>query len=269
MEIRDLSQTSLAEIVESLVLAFDDYIVKLSSDVDYWAIRFKGARLDTRLSFGVFDGGKLVAFILNGIGNTDGYHTAFNTGTGVLPAYRGQGLVDKIYQFAEASLKASGVEQWKLDVITSNAKAIRVYERIGFERFRLVKCFAGTPPTLPPVSFQLEPLSLEQFAQLTEEAPSSWDHSLEALSLIWDTYQAYEVFANQSTAGWFVINPQTGYVPRLESPTNQWPIVFSALQSISPYLKINAIDESRSELLQALAAWPLPPTVELFEMVRR
>jgi len=85
IEIRDLANTKLSTIVDCLLIAFDGYFVKMPSDVHYWANRYKGARVDFSLSFGAFEGDKLVAFIINGIDDDKGMRTAFNTGTGVIP----------------------------------------------------------------------------------------------------------------------------------------------------------------------------------------
>jgi GNAT superfamily N-acetyltransferase len=259
----------LEAIVDTLLRAFEGYFVKFPTSLDYWATRFRATGVNWALSYGVFDQQQLIAFIIHAIGEEQGALTAFNTGTGVLPAYRGQNWVDQIYAFAEAPLQAAGITQWKLEVITENVRAIRVYERIGFSIHRRLRCFAGTPPPSAGFSFDLTSLSLDDLGNRRMEAAPSWDHTLGSISRIWETYRAYEVRVAGASAGWFVINPATGYVPLLESPSQQWEAIFAALSSISAYIKINNIPESRTGLLEALANWPLPATVDQFEMVRK
>jgi ribosomal protein S18 acetylase RimI-like enzyme len=108
-------------------MAFDGYFVKMPDSLDYWATRFKQARVNYHYSFGVFDASRLVAFIIQGMDIHDGQLTAFNTGTGVLPAYRGQKLVDRLYDHAIPRLKERGIQKCQLEVIQENERAIRVY----------------------------------------------------------------------------------------------------------------------------------------------
>ncbi len=83
MLIRHLNQFELDKIVECLILAFDGYFVKMPSELDYWKEKFYLARVDYSLSFGAFDGDKLVAFIMNGIDYHNEVLSAFNTGTSI------------------------------------------------------------------------------------------------------------------------------------------------------------------------------------------
>ena len=105
MKIRPLTDCPLSQIVDCLGEAFENYFVKMPSDVEFWRNRFKAARVDYNLSYGVFDQDGLVAFIIHGIDQHLGQKTAFNTGTGVIPSFRGRQLVDKIYEFAIPKLK--------------------------------------------------------------------------------------------------------------------------------------------------------------------
>ena len=141
--IQHLKNTDLPIIVDCLVKAFANYFVPMPDSVDYWRNRFKGARVNFELSYGVFDDQQLVAFIINGVDGEKEALTAFNTGTGVLPAYRGQQLVDKMYEKAIPIFKENDITSCALEVIQANDRAIRVYERIGFTKQRSLQCFKG------------------------------------------------------------------------------------------------------------------------------
>ena len=71
-------------------------------------------------------------FIINAIDKRNGILTAFNTGTGVIPEYRGKRIVKSIYAHAIGELRQQGVEKSTLEVITKNDIAIRSYKSIGF-----------------------------------------------------------------------------------------------------------------------------------------
>ena len=83
-QIKNLSNTPLPQIVDCLLIAFADYFVKMPSDVEYWKNRWQGARIAYEASIGVFDGDKLVAFMMIGIDHHNRKLAAFNTGTGVI-----------------------------------------------------------------------------------------------------------------------------------------------------------------------------------------
>ncbi len=268
MQIKNLEHTSLADIVTCLLQAFKDYFVKMPESPDYWEQRFKGARLELSLSFGVFDQDKLVAFILNGIDQRDGYLTAFNTGTGVLESYRGQKLVDQIYHFALPKLKQSGVGKCVLEVIQANHRAIRVYERIGFSICRNYPCFKGKIPDLP-LEVIVKPIDLTSYQQ--RENPNlafySWDHGMEAVNILSDSYQAYLVMNQlEQIVGQFLINPTNGNLAQLEASSTHLPQLFAAVRQVCPEIKINNVDDRRADLIQYLNQIGIANPIDQYEM---
>src|SRR5690606_11050066 len=128
MKIQTLRAATTAEIAETFNLAFSDYLVPIHlSETD---LKAKMVAENTKLDYsaGVFSDGKLVGFILIGI---DG-DTAYNGGTGVVAAYRGQNLTRKMYDFLFPILSEKGIVNHHLEVITENKKALPVYQKIGF-----------------------------------------------------------------------------------------------------------------------------------------
>lgn len=93
------------------------------------------------LSFGAFDGEKMVSFTLNGIGKYLGRLTAYDTSTGTIEAYRGQGLASGIFEHSLPFLKEAGVEQYLLEVLQDNESAIKVYKKAGFQITRSFNYF--------------------------------------------------------------------------------------------------------------------------------
>ena len=74
----------------------------------------------------------MVSFTLNGIGSFGGIKTAYDTGTGTIENFRGQGLATKIFQHSVPSLKEAGISQYLLEVLQHNLKAVSVYKKQGF-----------------------------------------------------------------------------------------------------------------------------------------
>jgi len=266
MEIRNLSNTKLSTIVDCLSIAFEGYFVQMPSEVKYWESRYKGARVDYNLSFGAFHEDKLVAFIINGIDKNNGLLTAFNTGTGVIPAFRGQQLVDKIYAHAIPILKNKGVQQCSLEVIQANARAIRVYERIGFTKDRSLKCFKGTidSPT-DKVSIQQVDYTTLTAAGKPEHNFYSWDHSKEAILNSGRDYQTYVVRRKEQAVGYFAIK-ESGYLGQFEAKDQDFHYLMNGIKLVNPTIRINNVDASRTVLINNLLSVGLENTIDQFEM---
>ncbi len=84
------------------------------------------------LSFGIFEGDKLISFTLNGIGQFNGEKTAYDTGTGTIKEYRGRGLASKIFTDSLPFLKQAGVSQYLLEVLQHNTNAVGVISKTRF-----------------------------------------------------------------------------------------------------------------------------------------
>jgi len=270
MHIQNLSTTDLEDIIFSILVSFDGYFVTMPSETAYWASRFKSGRVDFSLSFGMFDKDVLVGFIINGIDNFNGQLTAFNTGTGVVPKFRKQGIVAKLYAHAFPIFKRRGINHCALEVIQSNAVAIRVYERIGFSIQKSYNCFKGK------LSSSREEARLEKkdFSSIENKFHHfyAWDNCNEAIDKSEEsTYQTFEVFDFKSQKiGFFVINPQSGYLPQFEiyerSRVQHWQVLFDGVAQIAEDIKINNVDVRRKSLVEALLGLGLRNNINQFEM---
>ena len=107
MTVKHLGDTDFDTIMACFLSAFDNYFVKMPTDYNYYRKRWKASKVDFNLSYGMFDNDQLVGFIIHAIGRRHGEYIAFNSGTGVIPAYRGKKIVKTIYEFAIPELKTS------------------------------------------------------------------------------------------------------------------------------------------------------------------
>lgn len=57
-----------------------------------------------------------------------------SVGMGVLPAYRGQGIGRQLLSACLAKAKANGITRVELEARADNERAIKLYERMGFQR---------------------------------------------------------------------------------------------------------------------------------------
>ena len=132
MEIKSLEKTSFGTLSEAFGQAFADYEVQLDKTQLRRMLRRRG--FDPRLSFAAFDGERIAAFTLNGTGNFNGLPTAYDTGTGTLEAYRGQGLAAKVFEHSIPYLREAGIRQYLLEVLQHNTKRYRSTGSSGSKR---------------------------------------------------------------------------------------------------------------------------------------
>ena len=268
MQIKTLSETPVPQIVECLVEAFANYAVKMPSSPQFWANRWKWARIDYSLSIGVFDGDKLVGFIMTGIDQHNGLLTAFNTGTGVLPAYRGQQWVDKMYDFALPLFKKKEVQKLLLEVIQDNARAIRVYERIGFKIIRELHCFKGK---LRKGTEKISLKRIDSSYAAQKENPNndfySWDNRSEAILTDPESFNSYTVYGNDNTEiGRFTMASNIGMLVQYEASKVLFPTLLKGIALGNDEIKVNNVDSRRKEIIENLLEAGLKPTIQQYEM---
>ncbi len=140
--IRSLSHDDIYEMFTAFNLAFSDYVIPICLSFEQFEERFlKKLKINFELSAGAFISGSLVGFIFTGIGRYEESMVAYNGGTGVVPAYRGNHLTYQLYNFLFPILRKNDVEACILEVLTENKKAISVYKNIGFKESKYFHCF--------------------------------------------------------------------------------------------------------------------------------
>lgn len=270
MKIRSLETTPLYLIIDCLLESFKDYFVTMPPDLSYWETRFRAARVDLKYSYGMFENEKLIGFIINGIDTITENPTAFNTGTGVLPTYRGNRIVDRLYQHATPLLKESGISHCRLEVIFDNKRAIKVYQGIGFHIARRLHCFKGNLAGPKREDLLVKKTSHQTIfgSSYPDEKLYSWDHSRQAVLASGKMYQSFLVLNNlQQELGYFTFNPSTGYLARLEkAEVGTYGDILNAVKQVAGEVKMNNVDETRTSLRTALTNAGLKNFIDQYEM---
>lgn len=208
MTIKNLKNTSFDELLDCFLLAFENYYVQMPADRAYYKKRWKAAKVDFKLSYGMFDKGRLVGFIIHAVDKRAGILTAFNTGTGVIPAYRGKRIVKLIYEYALKDLRQNGIEKSTLEVITKNNIAVRAYESVGFKICKKYKCYAGNIKIENGGQFELKEIALKNvdWEKLPNQQFYSWDFQKE--TILKGNYRFFQVLNNKEPESFFIINPE-------------------------------------------------------------
>lgn len=202
-QITTLEKVKNAEIAEVFNSAFADYFVKIELTEKNLADKILTENIVLEKSVGAFLDGKLVGFILLGIENK----TAYNSGTGVIPNARGNNLTGKMYDFILPKLKAEDVYSQQLEVVTENFSAIKIYEKIGFEKLRTLACFKGKI-TISKNHQDIEIKDLDEidetlFSQFWNSKPS-WQNSLSAIKRTKHLHKIIGAFYENILVGYLI-----------------------------------------------------------------
>lgn len=282
MEIRSLAGVSFEELFEAFAAAFADYQMQLDSHELRAMLLRRG--FDAALSFAAFEGGRIVSFTCNGIGDFDGRPTAYDTGTGTLAAYRGQGLASGVFEASIPHLRAAGIGQYLLEVLQHNTGAVSVYRKIGFEVAREFYYFRAAASEVKndfeALDFPHEIRAIEladhpEIAAFRDFRPS-WQNSLAAIGRAPESFIARGVFARGKLIGYAVFEPASGDVTQLAvEPAWRRRGVGSLLlgqmlqANLSGAIKVINTQIGCDSIVRFLAAKGLAPTGRQFEMIRK
>jgi len=269
MFVTNLAKFSFDTLLACFLTAFEGYFVTMPTDSEYYKERWAAAMVDFKYSYGMFDGERLVGFVLHGIDVRNEIPTAYNAGTGVIPEYRGKKVVKSIYDHAFNDLAKRGIEKVILEVITKNTIAIAAYKSIGFKTRRSYKCFKGNITIDPTIVPEFEELDMKTipWQNLPNQHLYSWDNQTE--SLLAGNYRFFQVLHGQQAESFFIINPKQHYLAQFDvfiKNDGTWERLFAAIAKISKSIKVNNISTTLHEKWQQLFAVGLENTIDQYEM---
>lgn len=249
MEIKSLENTPVQTIVDTLNLAFSDYMIPINFTIDYVNERWTASGVDYKMSFGVFDENKLVGFIIHAINIYGDAKVAYNASTGVIPSHRRKGLLTKLYDTAISKLQENGIQKSTLEVITSNERAILAYKKVGFNidrHYKLYKFKWSRRVTSEKYNIEFkENFDFENFDQLQNYFPSieNQNHCLAAYQNNLNVVLAKE---NNNIVGYILFHKTTKRIHRLGVFENNWEKYGTHLFSGLPAENYNIINVDTS-----------------------
>ncbi len=172
-------ELSLDDLCEAWQLCFIDYGLNVTKTQIFNMLSRRGYLAE--LSFGAFSDNKMISMTLNCLGRYNGVPSLYDTSTGTAIDFRRKGLAEStILQSIEAA-KSVGAQQYILEVLTSNEKAISLYKKLGFEILREYFTFRSALKDLTLTTATVKPLpaniELRELASLPseEEMSAMWD----------------------------------------------------------------------------------------------
>lgn len=276
MQIHQLTQQNIPNLLNVINGAFADYIVPFQLNEEQLRFKITSENIVLEWSVGVFEKDQLIAFIMHGVRTIDGKTIVYNAGTGVLPEYRGQGLVGKMYNHIELFFKEKQVKQMVLEVIEGNQSAIRAYEKNGFIINRKLLCFSGKLK----VKSHLNTVSIKPLQEfLWNDFQSFWDISPSWQSAVPSMNTAkpsvFGAFIETELVGYILFNPNNKRIYQIAvSPQHRRKGIATQLletaqrQLTDQEIQINNMDEAAENLKLFLEKQGVTNDINQFEMIK-
>ena len=129
------SEVNIDLVYEAFKDGFSDYIIKMEVSKGDFIKRFFGLEGNSlEHSFLVLDGDKPVGVILGGIKDYENIKTMRCGTLAVHPNYRGAGVRQKLFELHKEEALQNECKQLFLEVIVGNDRAIRFYNKLGYEK---------------------------------------------------------------------------------------------------------------------------------------
>ena len=213
MEVKTLSGIDKKDILNVFNESFSDYLIPFQLSEEQLTSKMLADKVNLNLSVGVFENGKLIAFILHGFDKINNEKIIYNGGTGVIPEKRGSGLTKQMYHFILPLLKEKGINKLFLEVITENIQAIKSYEKSDYKIERELLCYKGNI-SISNINNNLEIKKLQGYNWNLME--SFWD-----ISPTWQNSKnvVNELRNDNISLGAYIQNQFVGYI--IYNPNNK------------------------------------------------
>ncbi len=215
---RFLDDTYFDQLYEAFIEAFSDYVIPFALTEIQFRNHIMLNGVDLGRTAGVIVDNKLIGFTLNGFGSWGGVETVYDAGTGVIPGFRRRGFSEAMFELMLPEFKQQGIDQCLLEVISNNDGAVRLYEKLGFERTRelaLLQCdtpFNGVVDVPSGIEFlDIDEPHWPVLSTFWEGQPS-WQNSIDALKRTNKLKRFLGAFSEGHCVGYLVFSGKFGRV---------------------------------------------------------
>ena len=273
---RLLSSSDSTKLFDCFLEAFSDYQVDMHVSRDEFEQRLIRDGVQLEVSAGAFDENRMVGFYMNALGEWQGKPAAYDAGTGVVPAYRRQGIAEELFAFMSPRLKEASAEQYLLEVLTGNERAVALYRKLGFVETRRLAVFRRSVPVSSDAEPQIRIVDTpdwELFKSFWDGDPS-WQNSIDAVERVANDRVVVCAYVDEKCVGYGVaFKPWASLMQLAVAPAHRRKCIgsgiLSALQAeVSESLKVSNIDEGLRGTLAFYEANGFRMVLEQFEMVK-
>ncbi len=218
---RFLNDECFEELYDAFIEAFSDYVIPFALTETQFRKHLNSTAVDLARSVACSDRGRIIGFSLNGFGFWEGTQTVYDAGTGVIPAFRRQGVSEAMFGMMLPILREEGVRQFLLEVITTNAGAIELYKKFDFQPVRelaLLQC-DGEPDLSAesPHNIEIREIEVPDWDLLTTfwDGRPSWQNSVDAIMRTRDSKRILGAYLDGKCVGYIVFSSKFGRVAQL------------------------------------------------------
>ena len=280
--IKSLDKTSFESLFIAFNEAFSNYEIQINKEE--LRIMLKRRGFMPKLSFGAFEDEKLIAFTLNGIGLFNGVKTAYDTGTGTIKEYRGQGIASDIFTHSLPFLKDAGISQYLLEVLQHNTNAVSVYKKLGFNISREFNYYTQNSKQVKPYSKNLpagcyfKEIDLDHKEQLMQfwDFTPSWQNNFEAIMRKITDFKTIGLYKDNTPIGYCIFEPTSGDVTQIavDKPHRRQGIASALLNEMLKHSECSSIKVVNTEIsCNAMTAFlesnGIPLKGKQFEMIKK
>lgn len=208
--IETLQNTTIDQLLEVFNLSFSDYLVPFVLTKAQLEDKIKSDSVNLELSVGAFQNNQLIAFMLHGFDLVDNLKVVYNAGTGVIPEKRGQKLTSRMYAYLMPILHEKGIDNIQLEVISTNAVAIKTYKNLGFEMVRELNCYKGLLQVSTKIeAVEIRNLDIYDWQKLKSfwDFKPSWQNAITAVEKLKSTNVSLGVYRDNNLMGYIIYNP--------------------------------------------------------------
>jgi ribosomal protein S18 acetylase RimI-like enzyme len=221
IEIKPLNKVPIPTLHKCFNEAFSDYAINFNIGLPEFKKKFiEKLQINMEFSCGAFKDEALVGFIFTAINKYQHKKTAYNGGTGVIPEFRGMQIPVTMYDYLFHKFKNNGVEQVVLEVITTNERAIKAYEKSGLEKNQLFRCYKlqqteikeGKVDYSYPISLYFpKTANFKEYQTYWNMEPDFLDQSAH-LEKNLHNEKIIEAFVLDNKAGYVIFQPESGRI---------------------------------------------------------
>ena len=184
LRIISAASVTLEELAAAFTAAFSGYFYPMTLTAEQLSRRVRFEHLDILRSLLAYDDdvGELVGMAMLGVRQETGWVGGF----GMTETYRGRGWARELMTALIAEARGLALGQLKLEVLTQNVAAIRLYERAGMKIARDLLIFerqedAPSPSQNVAPLKEAAPSELLQHFRRLHLKPAAWQRDLSAL----------------------------------------------------------------------------------------
>jgi ribosomal protein S18 acetylase RimI-like enzyme len=275
LALRSLTCTDMDILCRAFNQAFSNYQVPMHFSPQQLETTLRTRSVSLSLSRGLFTPeGELTAFLFAGVGQWEGEPAVYDAGTGVLPAWRGQGAAGRLVDAVAEEAGRRNCRRFVLEVLQDNEPAVKLYEKRGFVRRRELICLSGVPEGMRSTEFSVTaepalPPEVKHFLNF----PPAWQNDFPAIAAAKPEICALR--ENGVCTACAAVTASGNLMLLGVAPDKRRQGRMDALLSVlrtrmnGGKLSVANVDARDAETLMALTRRGLKPVARQFEMTRR